>query len=727
MEIKLTVDDKPVTVKAGATILEAAKAVGSNIPTLCQDDNLHPFGSCRICLVEVAGSPRKFTPSCTTPAMEGMVVRTTSPAIIDIRRTVLELLLINHPLDCPVCDKAGECRLQDLVHEYGLGTPRFDPVKKYLPADYESAVIERNISRCILCGKCVRICDEQNAVGEWAFTRRGTKARISTDFDRPLNCEFCGECVDICPVGALTTRQFRFQGRPWNMTSARSVCNYCGCGCVIRYDTRDGRAVRVVAPDDNYLCSKGRFGWDAVHHADRIMTPKMRVGGKLVDCTWDEAISVIATNLNVIRTKRGADAIGGLGSVRTTNEDNYLFQKFMRAVVGTNNVDMLGRLRIPRGLNSAFFSGELAKIRNHRAILVLDSDVGEINPRTGIEIVNAVNRRGGRLVLVNKGENKFNVLAEEVITDSAEAALTGLIAALTPGGQGVRDDVRRAAAVLLEEPSVAVIVPARVTAKEVALIRQLAGLLQKVTFYPLVKRSNLQGGLDMGVISDYYPGYRKQGEDTAAAFAAAWNAMVPDNPGMNALQMLEGIASKKTAALYIMGDDPVGSDRALAPVLQGLEFLVVQDIFMSETAKLADVVLPAASSAEKSGTFTNVERRLQELSPAEEPLAESKPDWEIVQLIARKMGGSMNYASPKDVLAEIRSVVPQYRDLAPGACWPAELSPLAGTDADLSLASGTIMKDEVITSDRLLFSSGMTVTRSREIGTIRRVKVAAGK
>ncbi|HAS53924.1 MAG: hypothetical protein A2X56_00835 [Nitrospirae bacterium GWC2_57_13] len=727
MEIKLTVDDKPVTVKAGSTILDAAKAVGSKVPTLCQDDNLHPFGSCRICLVEVVGSPRKFTPSCTTPAMEGMVVRTMSPAIIDIRKTVLELLLINHPLDCPVCDKAGECRLQDLVHEYGLGKPRFDPVKKYLPADYESPIIERNISRCILCGKCVRICDEQNAVGEWAFTRRGTKARISTDFDRPLNCEFCGECVDICPVGALTTRQFRYRGRPWNLASARSVCNYCGCGCVIRYDTRDGRAVRVVAPNDNYLCSKGRFGWDAVHHADRIMTPKMRVGGKLVDCTWEEAVSVIATNLNVIRTKRGVDTIGGLGSVRTTNEDNYVFQKFLRAVVGTNNVDMLGRLRIPRGLDSAFFSGELAKIRSHRAILVLDADVGEINPRTGIEIVNAVNRRGGRLVLVNKGENKFNVLAEAVIVDSAEAALTGLIAALSPGGQGVREDIRRAAVVLLEEPSVAIIVPARVSAKEVSLIKQLAGLLQGVTFYPLVKRSNLQGGLDMGVISDYYPGYRKQGEDTTAAFAASWNAMLPDKPGMNALQMLEGIASKKTAALYIMGDDPVGSDRKLAPVLKDLEFLVVQDIFMSETAKLADVVLPAAGSAEKSGTFTNVERRLQELSQAEEPLAEAKSDWEIIQLIARKMGGAMNYASPKDVLAEIRSVVPQYRDLAPGACWPAELSPIAGTDADLSLASGTIMKDEVITSDRLLFSSGMTITRSQEISTIRRVKVATGK
>jgi NADH-quinone oxidoreductase subunit G len=258
--IKLTVDGKVVEVPAGATILDAANAAGSRVPTLCHDNKLHPFGACRICLVEVDGTPRKFTPSCTTPAADNMVVRTTSPAIIDIRRTVLELLLIKHPLDCPVCDKAGECSLQDLVHEYGLGKPRFDADKGYLPPDYESPVIERNISRCVLCGKCVRICDEQNAVGEWAFTRRGTKARISTDFDRPLDCEFCGECVEICPVGALTTRQFKYKARSWNLEKSPSVCNYCGCGCPITYETRDGRIMRVSPLRDNYLCSKGRFG-----------------------------------------------------------------------------------------------------------------------------------------------------------------------------------------------------------------------------------------------------------------------------------------------------------------------------------------------------------------------------------------------------------------------------------------------------------------------------------
>ncbi len=722
MEIKLTVDGKPVTVKAGATILEAANAAGIRIPTLCHDNKLHPFGACRICLVEVQGTPRRFTPSCTTPAADGMVVTTTSPAIIEIRKMVLELLLINHPLDCPVCDKAGECSLQDLVHEYGLGKSRFDPEKKYIPPDYDSPIIERNISRCILCGKCVRICDEQNAVGEWAFTRRGTKARVSTDFDRPLDCEFCGECVDICPVGALTTRQFKFKARSWNLEKTKSVCNYCGCGCVINFETRNGRIKRVSPAKDNYLCSKGRFAWDAVHYEERLTTPKMRVGGKLVDCTWEEALSVIATNLNVMKTKKGASSIGGLGSVRTTNEDGYVFQKFMRSVIGTNNVDMLARLKIPKGLNSTFFSGELSRLGDSDVILVLDKNIGEINPVTGIEVVRAVNRKGKKLILVNDGYNKFNKIASVVIESaSPEAALTDLSKGLK-GGDSSNEGVKQAAGMLKAAGSVSLIVPAKLTQKEFELIKEISSSLGNVTYYPLVRRSNLQGGLDMGVISDYYPGYQKVGSEASAKFANAWNMVVPDAPGMNAVEMLNNVKSGKLAALYIMGDDPVGSDPALAPLLQGLEFMVVQDIFFTETAKLAHVALPAASFAEKTGTFTNLERRLQQINRAEDPVAESKPDWEIIQALARKMGAAMNYASERDITKEIRSVVPMYGELVVGATWPKEKSPLAGTDADISLSSDSIMKREVLTAEKLLFSSGVTTTRSRELRTIVHVK-----
>jgi NADH-quinone oxidoreductase chain G len=722
-KMTVTVDGKKVEVPLGTTILEAANAAGSRVPTLCHDNKLHPFGACRICLVEVEGTPRKFTPSCTTPAMDNMVVRTTSPALIEARRMVLELLLIKHPLDCPVCDKAGECQLQDLVHEYGLGPSRFDAEKGYLPPDFESSIVERNISRCILCGKCVRICDEQNGVGEWAFTRRGTKARISTDFDRPLDCEFCGECVEICPVGALTTRQFKYKARSWNLESTTSVCNYCGCGCGIAYETRDGKIMRVGPAKNNYLCVKGRFGWDSVHSGERITTPKMRVGGELVDCSWDEALSIVSTNLKVIKSKHGPQGIGALGSVRTTNEDSYLFQKFMRTVVGTNNVDMLARLKVPKGLDAAFFSGELNKMGEHDVILVLDKDVGEINPLTGIEIVRAVVRKERKVILVNTEINKFNKIASVVIPTNSEKAIEGLVSAFT-SAKGT-SDVLEAVELLKAAESVAVIVPARVTDREFILIKELSGQLKNVTHYPLVRRSNLQGALDMGVIPDYYPGYRKVDDNTTANVAGAWNAILPEAPGLNAVEMIQAIEQGKLAALYIMGDDPVGSDRHLQQPLETLDFLVVQDIFMTETAKIADVVLPAAASAEKSGTFTNLERRLQRLDRAEEPIGESRPDWDIIQDIAKRMGGSMHYASASDILNEIRAVVPLYANLAIGSCWPRESSPLIHTDVDLSLRSDSIMTQEVISAERLLFSSGVMITRSHEIGTIRHLKIDA--
>ncbi|HEX9021673.1 MAG TPA: molybdopterin-dependent oxidoreductase [Nitrospirota bacterium] len=721
--VTVTIDGITVKVKPTATILEAAKAAGVRIPVLCADDKLHPYGSCRICLVEIEKSPRKFTPSCTTPVADNMSVKTMTPDLFEARKRILELLLANHPLDCPVCDKAGSCQLQDLVHEYGLGKSKFAEEKRTTPPNYGNAVVERIVNRCVFCGKCVRVCREQNAVGELAFTRRGAKSRVSTDFDTPLDCEFCGECVEICPVGALTTKQFKYKGRTWNLDRTPSVCNYCGCGCPISYESRRGRIVRVKSAARNYLCSKGRFGWDAVHHPDRLTTPLVRINGELVPCTWDEAVSVVATNLNVIKNKRGADSIAGLGSVRTTNEDNYVFQKFMRAVVGTNNVDLLARLKIPKGLNAAFFSGELGRIGEHDAILVLDREVGEINPLTGIEIIRAVNRMGRKMVLVSGTYNKFHKLASVVLDyASPEVAIEHVLAALA-AEKGEGDALKQAAAILKAAGSVALVIPPSLYGKEYDLIRQLSGALKNVTYYPLVRRSNLQGALDMGVLPGYYPGYQKVSAEAAASFAGAWNEVLPETAGMNAVEMVNNIKAGKVAALYIMGDDPAGSDPNLKPVLDGLEFLVVQDIFLSETAKLADVVLPAASSAEKTGTFTNLERRLQQIMKAEEPYAESRPDWEIIQAVAKKMGGSLNYASAGNIMDEIRSVTPLYAGLAPCAVWPAEKSPLSGTETDLSLSSDTIMKKEVINAGRLLFSSGMTITRSRELGTVQNAKI----
>ncbi len=719
MQLTLTIDGKIVKSNAGATILEAIAEAGIKIPTLCHDDRLKPYGACRICMVEVEGPPRRILPACTTPVAEGMVVHSMSPAVIEARKAILELFLINHPLDCPVCDKAGECRLQDLTHEYGLGPGAFEEEKRTAPSDYASPIIERNQNRCIFCGKCMRVCSERCGVGALTFTLRGGRSRLSTALGGPLACEFCGECLEICPVGALTAKQFKFKARTWNLERTRSACTYCGCGCPVVLESHRRIVVRVRSSDAHYLCAKGRFGWDAVHHEARLVTPKMRLGGDLVDCSWEDALSVIATNLRVIRNRHGADSIGGLGSVRTTNEDNYLFQKFMRTVVGTNNVDLLARLKLPHGLNAAFFSGELSRIGEHDVILLLDRDAGEVNPLMGIEIFRAVNRQGSRLILINPGENKFNKIASVVIPQGADASLTGLTAAIRGMRRAVSDRTRQAVELLISARSVAVIIPMRPSQETLTLIRELAGLLKRITYYPIIMRGNIQGALDMGLMPDYYPGYRSADTSTRTLLGRAWDAVLPETPGMNAVEML-GSLGHRLDALYIVGDDPAGSDPDLGPALQRLEFLVVQDIFFSRTARLAHVVLPAASFIEKSGTITTIERRLRRLNKAEEPLAESKPDWEIIQMLAHRMGSSMTYFSATDIMNEIKNVVPMYQDLEIGGCWPPEQSPLYGTVADLSLSSDTIMAREVITAGRLLFSSGMMATRSAELASINR-------
>jgi formate dehydrogenase alpha subunit len=669
-------------------------------------------------MVEVEGPPRRMLPACTTPAAEGMSVLSMTPVVVQARKDVLELLLINHPLDCPVCDKAGECRLQDLVHEYGLGPGVFSEKKRTTPPDRGSPVIARNQDRCILCGKCVRACTERCGVGALAFSGRGSRSRISSGCDGPLNCEFCGECVEICPVGALTARQFTHRSRPWNLERTPSTCVSCGCGCPVTLETLRGTVVRARSRDGHYLCAQGRFGWDAAHHESRLLSPKMRVGGALVDCSWEEALSVIATNLAVVRNRRGARSIGGLGSVRTGNEENYLFQKFLRTVVGTHNVDMLARLKLPHGLNAAYFADEIAAIGKHDVIILLEPDAGEVNPLTGVEIVHAVNGGGSRLILAGGGRNKFNRIASVVIPQEPDRSLETLAAALRGTRRPVSTATKQAVELLRSAASVAVILPLRHDIGTYGLARELASLLPNVAYYPVVGRGNIQGALDMGVMPDYYPGYQKVGPETTALLAAAWNATLPESPGMTAVDMLQGMELGTIGALYIMGDDPVGSDPGLASSLRRLEFLVVQDIFLTETAKLADVVLPAASSLEKSGTVTTIDRRILRFAAAEKPPGEAKPDGEIIQALARRMGSDLRSDSTEAVLREIRAVVPLYERLAIGSRWPAEQSPLNGTIADLSLSSDSFMAREVISAGRLLFSSGVMMTRSKEIRNI---------
>jgi predicted molibdopterin-dependent oxidoreductase YjgC len=344
--LKLIINNKHITAPMGVTILEAARRNDIHIPTLCDDPRLEPHGGCRLCLVQVKGMPRPVT-ACTTPATDGMDVETSNEMIERQRRTIVELLLSDHPNDCMVCERAGDCTLQELAYFYDLRANRFWGQRRQYTKKDMNPFIERDMEKCVLCGKCVRVCDEIQGLGAIDISGRGFTAKVTPAFEKDLDCEFCGQCVSICPTGALVSKQALGKGREKDVKEVETVCSYCGCGCNLTLHVSKNEVVRVTSRRDTinegWLCVKGRFGQGFLNSPDRLTTPLIRKDGALVPASWEEAFGYIAEKLAAIKKKHGPDAIGGLSSARCTNEENYLFQKFMRAGVGTNNVDHCAR------------------------------------------------------------------------------------------------------------------------------------------------------------------------------------------------------------------------------------------------------------------------------------------------------------------------------------------------------------------------------------------------
>jgi len=344
--MNLTINGKQIVAPDNATILDAARRNDIYIPTLCDDPRLEPHGGCRLCLVQIKGMPRLVT-ACTTPVTEGMELETTNELIERQRRTIVELLLSDHPNDCMVCERAGDCTLQELAYFYNLRANRFYGERRQYTTKDLNPFIERDMEKCILCGKCVRVCDEIQGVGAIDIAHRGFVAKVSTPFGKDLDCEFCGQCVSICPTGALVGKQTLGKGRQKDVAEVDTICPYCGCGCNLTLHVSRNEVVRVTSRpntiNEGWLCVKGRFGQGYLNSPDRLKTPLIRKNGALVEASWDEAFTYIADRLSAIKQKHGPDAIGGLSSARCTNEENYLFQKFMRAAIGTNNVDHCAR------------------------------------------------------------------------------------------------------------------------------------------------------------------------------------------------------------------------------------------------------------------------------------------------------------------------------------------------------------------------------------------------
>ena len=344
---KLTIDGRPIEVTENTTILQAAKLLKIPIPTLCHHPKLTPFGGCRLCIVEVKGMPKPVT-SCTTTVSNGMEVTTMSPYLEELRKTVLELILSDHPNDCMVCEQAGSCSLQDLAYDYGIRENRYQGERRIYPKRDGNPFVERDLEKCILCGRCVKACEEIQGVDAIDFGYRGFNSKICTSYEEDLDCEFCGQCISVCPTGALTGKLWTKKGRKGHQSEIDTVCPYCGTGCNITVHTKDNEILKITSKDqtwnEGWLCVKGRFGYKFAGSPERLTTPLIKRNGRFEEAAWEEALDYIAGRLSEIKAKYGADAIAGLSSARCTNEENYAFQKLIRAGIGTNNVDHCARL-----------------------------------------------------------------------------------------------------------------------------------------------------------------------------------------------------------------------------------------------------------------------------------------------------------------------------------------------------------------------------------------------
>ena len=737
--VQITINDKKIIVEAETTILNAAKQAGIKIPTLCAMPEINHYpGSCRICVVEVEGFPT-LVASCVYPVREGLVIHTHSERVIKTRKTILELLLSRHPLDCMTCEKNGDCALQDLAYELGVKESRFGRIDKELPLDESNPFILRDLNKCILCRRCVEVCNEIQQSKAIGVGYRGTNTRIiaglgdklghetkmtvdSKDNPDYSQCVSCGQCVAVCPVGALVDKAAQGKGRAWEFEKVKTTCNYCGCGCNFDFNVKDGKVVKVTSNPDSVvnglnLCVKGRFGYDYIHREDRLTTPLIRKHGKLEKATWEEALNLISEKFGQIKKEHGSDSLAVLSSAKCTNEENYLLMKFGRAVLGTNNVDHCARLchsATVAGLAQAFGSGAMTnsikELADASAIYLTGSNTTENHPIIALEIKKAVTKNGAKLIVADPREIElvkyatlwlrqrpgtdvalFNGLMNVIINEGLEDK--EFIAQRTEGYEEMKktvlkytpevvekitgvpaEDIRKAARIYATAPTVSLIYSMGITQHttgtdnvlSTANISMITGNVGKEStgVNPLRGQSNVQGACDLGALPNVYSGYQKVIDpQVKEKFSKAWGAELPDKVGLTVVEILNAAYEGKIKGVFIMAENPAMSDPDLNHVREALkktEFLVVSDIFITETAELADVVLPGVTIAEKDGTITNTERRVQKIRKAIEPVGEAKPEWQIICELAKKMGYNMSYSSPAEIMEEIASLTPIY-------------------------------------------------------------------
>ncbi len=656
-DVNLTVDGKKLTAPAGTLLIEACKSVGIEVPSFCYYPNLSLQGACRMCLVKIEKMPKLQT-ACTTVVSEGMVVVTESDEIKQARKSMLELLLGNHPLDCPVCDAGGECELQDMTFSYGAAESKFMEAKNHKEEQQWSPVVFFDRPRCILCYRCVRICGEGMDVWALGVQNRGVSSLIAPNKEDHLECEECGMCIDICPVGALTSGAYRYKTRPWEMKHVGTVCTHCGDGCKTTLGVRRSDTGMEIVRGDNrdksgtngdFLCIKGRYAFDFANHEDRLTQPLIRKNGKLTPATWEEAFELVGKKFKEVRDKDGGAAIGVIGSTRTTNEEAYLLSKFARTVLKTNNISHHRTADFPafaaalRGKPDA--TASMSDVYTAPAILLIGNDPTEQHPLLAWQIRNNVRLHRAKLYLINSAPIKLRRQAASFT--EIPAGSEGKVAAFLSGDDAAADALGDKSAwrtlrdKLRAEQNLVIIFGSEIRGNDVASLVSFGSGIAGAKFICLADYANSRGAADMGLYPDLLPGYHPI--SGSSEFHREWGD-VPSTPGLDLAGMVDSAKAGKLKALYVVGANPVGR-KNIDPFVFSKSFVVVQDMFLTETAVMADVVLPAANAYEKSGTMTNTCGDVQLVKKAGE-VSGTKPDFEMIVRIADAMGHDVRKLVP---------------------------------------------------------------------------------
>ena len=620
--INLLINGEPLSVPKGTTVYNAARQIEVDIPIFCYQDRMPPFGACRMCLVEVEGMAKLQT-SCTLEVAQGMVVKTQSERAVKGREGILELLLINHPLDCPICDRGGECPLQEQAFKHGPGRSRFFEDKRHFTkAKPLGPVLMLDRERCIVCARCTRFSDELSGDHALEFIDRGYKTEVGTPDGGPAKSKFIGNTISICPVGALTSQVYRFRARPWDNESTNSTCTLCPMGCSLILDSRDGEIMRTRSREDRnvndiWLCDKGWFGYEFTSHPDRLKTPLIRRNGDTLEtASWDEAFSLIAEKITEYKS---AGKLGALGGNPLTVEENYLWQQLMRQGAGVNNLDH--RIGMPIfhqddvGIAGGMESS-IGEIEDISYAILCGSDLTEEMPVLWLRLKQAINR-GAKVIFMGHYSPEIAPHLEQVIIHP-------------PGGE--LEAIQQQLAFVSEQAT---------AGKKGALFvgsQYLSNINRKAILANLLKLRQETANLSLNIL-----------EGSGNSLGASFAGMRPDagafgekltKPGLNVLQMLETAANSGWDLLYLAGVNPVTkySKKLWDSARRNLGFLIVQDLFLTEAAQQADLVLPALSYVEKGGSFINIEGRIQKLQPGKETPANLYGDGDIFTLIGKKLG-----------------------------------------------------------------------------------------